>query len=148
MRTAEKWVYKAINGGKVSQKLYSKLLRIIFACDIPSSVRIGSDVQLPHNGMGVVMHNKTKIGNNCVIYQNVTLGGNGKIVDGKVNKGGPILEDNVAVFCGACVLGPITIGHDSYIGANAVVTRDVPPNSLVVGNPAVIKERKIEYSFK
>lgn len=144
MRTAEKWMYKATNGSK----LYSFFLRVIFACDIPTSVKVGKNVQLPHNGNGIVMHNKTVIGNNCVIYQGTTLGGNGVIdKDGNVRRGAPILEDGVAVFCGACVLGAITIGHDSYIGANAVVTKDVPPNSLVVGNPAVIKERKITYNF-
>ena len=89
------------------------------------------------------MHPKTVIGENCKIYQNVTLGGNGKIVNGSTEKGAPTLENNVAVFCGACVLGHITIGHDSYIGANAVVTKDVPPYAVVCGNPAKI----LKYRF-
>lgn len=143
MRIAEKWMYKATKGSR----FYSKILRVIFSCDIPTTVKVGRNVKLPYNGMGVVVHGKTQIGDNCVIYQNVTLGGNGKIIDGKINKGAPILEDGVAIFCGACVLGPITIGKNSYIAANTVVTKDVPPNSLVVGNPAVIRERTFEYNF-
>lgn len=128
----------------VIPKLLWIINRIIFSCDIPPSVKSGDNLQLYHNGLGCVFHPKTIIGNNCSIYQNVTLGGNGKIIDGKVNRGGPILEDNVKVFSGACVLGPITIGKDSYIAANAVVTKDVPPNSLVFGNPCVIKERTFD----
>ena len=142
MRQAEKWAYKAINGSKICQTL----LRVIFSADIPSTVKIGKNLKLPHNGNGIVIHRNAVIGNNCAIYQHVTLGGNGVIsVDGSVRRGGPTLEDGVVVFCGACVLGPITIGHDSYIAANAVVTHDVPPNSLVVGNPAVVKPRTFDY---
>lgn len=123
------------------------LLRIVFGCDIPVTVQFGDNIQLIHNGLGVVMHPQTIIGNNCKIYQNVTLGGNGKIINGETQVGAPVLEDNVAVFSGACVLGPIRIGHDSYIGANCVVTRDVPPNSLVYGNPMIITSRKYKYDF-
>ncbi len=64
-----------------------------------------------------------------------------------MNNGGPTLEDGVFVFAGACVLGPITIGHDSYIGANAIVTKDVPPNSIVVGYN-IIKPRTFDYNTK
>ena len=84
---------------------------------------------------------------NTKIYQNVTIGGNGKIINGRVQTGAPVLQDNVAVFAGACVLGPITIGHDSIIGANSVITKDVPPNSLVFGNPATIKKLNFKYKF-
>ncbi|MGX8703348.1 MAG: serine O-acetyltransferase [bacterium] len=64
-----------------------------------------------------------------------------------MNQGAPVLEEGVAVFAGACVLGPVTIGENSIIGANAVVTKDVPPNCLVYGNPAVIREKNFEYNF-
>ena len=127
--------------------LYVGILRIFFSCDIPAEVEFSKSAQLVHNGLGCVMHPKTIVGENCKIYQNVTLGGNGKIINGKPIKGAPKLEDNVAVFSGACVLGPITIGHDSIIGANAVVTKDVPPCSLVFGNPAIVKELNFEYNF-
>lgn len=125
-------------------KLIWIMNRIVFSCDISASVKTGKCLQLYHNGLGVVIHPKTIIGNNCAIYQNVTLGGNGKKDKGISQSGAPTLEDNVKVFCGACVLGPITIGHDSYIGANAVVTKNVPPDSLVFGNPCQIVKRSFE----
>jgi len=152
MRKAEKLAIKASKAyrkhNKFLQRYYELVLRTIFACDYSGKVNFDPTAQLVHNGLGVVFHPKTVVGPNCKIYQNVTLGGNGKLIDGKkVNSGGPTLEKNVAVFSGACVLGPITIGHDSIIGANAVVTHDVPPNSLVSGNPAIVKERKFDYDF-
>lgn len=127
---------------------YSTMLRIIFSCDIPAEVEFATNSQLVHNGLGCVFHPKTIVSDNCKIYQNVTLGGNGKIINGEVLKGAPKLEDNVAVFAGACVLGSITIGHDTIIGANAVVTKDVPPHSLVFGNPAIVKELTFGYNFE
>lgn len=146
MRKCEKWFYKSRKGLKIKRKFYYFMMRILFSCDIPISVKGGKGLFLPHNGLGVVINSKAVIGNNCTIYQNVTIGGNGKIVDGKVtNSGAPKLEDNVIIFSGACVLGPITIGENSYIGANAVVTKDVPQNSLVVGN-GIIKERNFDYN--
>ena len=151
MRVAERMAYKACNcekrGFHKTAKLMIHLMRIVFSFEFKSTVHIGERVQFVHNGLGTVVHPKTVIGNNCKIYQNVTLGGNGKIVNGVTTKGAPVLEDNVAVFSGACVLGPITIGHDSIIGANAVITKDVPPNSLVFGNPAIVKELNFKYNF-
>ena len=151
MRRAEKLVQRACNaykiGNKYRAKIYVYILRVIYACDFSAQIIFDSSSQLVHNGLGCVFHPDTVVGKNCKIYQNVTLGGNGVIKNGKSQKGGPTLEDNVAVFAGACVLGPITIGHDSIIAANTVVTKNVPPNSLVIRNPAVIKERKFDYKF-
>ncbi|CAI3293506.1 serine acetyltransferase [Enterococcus cecorum] len=150
-RKAERILIKAhsayMNKKNRLASIYTTILRIIFACDIPAEVQFPETSQLVHNGLGCVFHPKTIVGENCKIYQNVTLGGNGKIINGEPVKGAPILEDNVAVFAGACVLGPITIGHDSIVGANAVVTKDVPPHSLVFGNPAIVKELTFEYNF-
>lgn len=151
MRIVEKLAYKACyaykKNNKLKAKCYRLFMRVIFSCDFRPEISLGKNVQFIHNGLGCVFHPKTIIGNRCKIYQNVTLGGNGKIIDGITVKGGPTLEDNVAVFSGACVLGPITIGHDSIIGANAVITKDVPPNSLIFGNPAIVKELKFKYDF-
>ncbi|EGA90829.1 serine o-acetyltransferase [Planococcus donghaensis MPA1U2] len=151
MRKAEKILQlsiKSYNDKKIKKaKFYNMILRTVFGCDILYSSKINETVELVHNGLGCVFHPDVKIEENCKIYQNVTLGGNGKKVGGKtINRGGPILRKNVVVFAGACVLGPITIGENSIIGANAVVTKDVPPNSLAVGVPAVIKTKNSEYN--
>lgn len=129
-------------------KICSLVLRILFACDMPESVEFSSNAELVHNGLGCVFHPAAIIGPGCKIYQNVTIGGNGKIVNGVLsNLGAPKLEKNVAVFAGACVIGPVTIGQNSLIGANAVVSHDVPSNKIATGNPAVIKDLKIKYNF-
>lgn len=152
MRKAEKLLIRSINAYKRKKlfraKIYHGVLRSLFSCDILYTADIDETVELVHNGLGCVFHPDVKIEKNCRIYQNVTLGGNGKIVNGEAtNKGGPHLEQNVTVFSGACVLGPITIGQGSIIGANAVVIKDVPPNSIAVGVPAVIKPNNTEYNF-
>ncbi|MDN7226431.1 serine acetyltransferase [Planococcus sp. N064] len=152
MRKAEILINKSIStyqkGIPLLPKLYTLALRTIFACDVMYTTKIHPSVEFIHNGLGCVVHPKAEISAGCKIYQNVTLGGNGKIVDGKkVNQGGPVLCENVTVFSGACILGPVRIGANSIIGANAVVLKDVPPNSIAVGVPAIIKAKNSEYNF-
>jgi serine O-acetyltransferase len=89
--------------------------------------------------MGVVIGETSEIGNNVTIYHNVTLGGIAPSInsnDQRNMKRHPTLEDNVVVGSGAQILGPIVIGKNSLIGANAVVTKDVPEKSIMVGIPA------------
>ena len=81
--------------------------------------------------MGVVIGETAEIGDDVTLYQGVTLGGTG-FATGKRH---PTVEDNVTIGSGAKLLGPITVGHGSKIGANSVVIHDVPANSTVVGNP-------------
>ena len=81
--------------------------------------------------MGVVIGETAEIGDDVTLYQGVTLGGTG-FATGKRH---PTVQDNVTIGSGAKLLGPITVGHGSKIGANTVVIHDVPPNSTVVGNP-------------
>lgn len=83
------------------------------------------------------------IGENCTIFQHVTLGSKWS---GGINDGGaPIVGNHVMIGSGACILGNITIGDNTIIGANAVVTHNVPPNVVVAGNPArIIKEKSNE----
>ncbi len=104
---------------------------------------IGNNLFIDH-GMGVVVGETAIIGNNVLLYQGVTLGGTGK----ETGKRHPTIGDNVVVGTGAKVLGNITIGGNSYIGANAVVIKDVPPNSTVVGIPGRVTKqegRKIDF---
>lgn len=135
MRAVEKLIYKSIEYKKKNRfrlsELVTYIIRIIFSCDIRPETEIGYHVEFVHNGLGVVVHPETKIGDNCMIYQNVTLGGNTKIVDGKIiNKGAPTIQNDVKIYAGAVILGPVTIGHHSVIGANSVITKNIPPYSV------------------
>jgi serine O-acetyltransferase len=98
--------------------------------EIHPAARIGRGFFIDH-GMGVVVGETADIGANVTLYQGVTLGGTG-FAAGKRH---PTVQDNVTIGSGAKLLGPITVGHGSKIGANSVVIHDVPPNSTVVGNP-------------
>ena len=111
-------------------RLISQFGRWITGIEIHPGARIGKGVFIDH-GMGVVIGETAVVGNNCLLYQGVTLGGTGK-VHGKRH---PTLEENVVVGAGAKVLGAITVGANTRIGAGSVVLRDVAPNSTVVGIP-------------
>lgn len=93
-----------------------------------NAAEIGGGLRIQHGFATIIV--AEKIGKNCTIFQQVTIGYN----DNRC----PIIEDNVAICCGAKVLGGITIGHDSIIGAGAVVVSDVPPFSVMGGVPAKI----------
>ena len=100
--------------------------------------------------MGVVIGETSEIGNNVTIYHNVTLGGIAPSIntnDQRNTKRHPTLEDNVVVGSGAQILGPITIGKNSLIGANAVVTKNVIEKSIMVGIPAK-NVGTADYEFK
>ena len=99
--------------------------------EIHPGATIGKRLVIDH-GTGIVIGETAEIGDDCLIYQGVTLGGTGK----DVGKRHPTLGNNVMVSSGAKVLGPINIGDNSRIAAGAVVLKDVPPDSTVVGIPA------------
>tara|TARA_B100001029_G_scaffold124367_1_gene103634 strand:- start:119 stop:448 length:330 start_codon:yes stop_codon:yes gene_type:complete len=89
--------------------------------------------------MGVVIGETSEIGDNVTIYHNVTLGGVAPSInsnDQRNTKRHPTLQDNVVVGSGAQILGPVVVGRNSLIGANAVVTKDVPEKSIMIGIPA------------
>jgi serine O-acetyltransferase len=111
-------------------RLLALASRSITNIEIHPRARIGDGLFIDH-GTGVVIGETAEVGDNVTIYQGVTLGGTG-FATGKRH---PTVEDNVTIGSGAKLLGPITIGHGSKIGANSVVIHDVPPNSTVVGVP-------------
>ncbi len=120
----------------------SQLGKFFTGIEIHPGAAIGKSFFIDH-GMGVVIGETTIIGDNVTIYQGVTLGGTGK----ERGKRHPTIGNNVVIGTGAKVLGNITVGDNSYIGANAVVIKDVPANSTVVGVPGRITKqdgKKIE----
>jgi serine O-acetyltransferase len=132
------WLYRL--GLPFIPKVLMVANRIVFGAYVPPSCVIGKGAQFSYGGSGVVLHGRSILGKNCVIGTGVTIGGRGRHSRGQ---GGPVIGDNVWIATGAKILGPITIGDDSVIGANAVVIKDVPPNSVVAGVPArVIGQNK------
>lgn len=111
-------------------RLIAAIARALTGIEIHPAAKIGNGFFIDH-GMGVVIGETAEIGDNVTLYQGVTLGGTG-FATGKRH---PTVQDNVTIGSGAKLLGPITVGHGSKIGANSVVIHDVPPNSTVVGNP-------------
>ena len=111
------------------------LIRLIFGCYIPHQAEIGVGTKFGYGGIGVVVHHDCVIGRRCTISQGVTLGGGRGGLDER-GSGVPVLGDDVLIGAGAKVLGPVRVGDGSVVGANAVVTHDVPPGTTVVGIPA------------
>ena len=114
-------------------RVLSQLTRSLTGIEIHPGAKIGKGVFIDH-GMGVVIGETTEIGNRCLLYQGVTLGGTGK----DHGKRHPTLSENVVVGAGAKVLGAISVGTNTRIGAGSVVVRDVEANSTVVGIPGRI----------
>ena len=111
-------------------RLLSQLGRLLTGVEIHPGARIGSGVFIDH-GMGVVIGETAVIGNRCLLFQGVTLGGTGK----QTGKRHPSLGENVVVGAGAKVLGAITVGANTRIGAGSVLLRDVEADCTVVGVP-------------
>tara|TARA_Y100000815_G_scaffold243726_1_gene241466 strand:+ start:1094 stop:1633 length:540 start_codon:yes stop_codon:yes gene_type:complete len=116
---------------KLIARMISHISRFLTGIEIHPAVKIGKNIFIDH-GMGIVIGETTIIGDNVSIYQGVTLGG----TKWEKKKRHPTINDNVIIGAGAKVLGPISVGKNSKIGANSVVTRNVPSNSTVIGIPA------------
>ena len=125
------WFYQ--HNMKFIARFLSQRARNKTGIEIHPAATIGKGLVIDH-GMGVVIGETTVIGDNCLIYQNATLGGTGK----DHGKRHPTLGNNVMVGAGAKVLGPFTVGDNAMIAAGAVVLSEVPPNSTAVGIPARI----------
>ena len=117
-------------------RLISQLARFLTGIEIHPGAQISGGLFIDH-GMGVVIGETATIGNDVTLFQGVTLGGTGK----ETGKRHPTLGNNVVVGTGAKILGNITIGDNSYIGANAVILKDVPVNATVVGVPGRITKQ-------
>lgn len=122
-----------VKGFKTWARYIAYLSRKRTGVEIHPGATIGKSVMIDH-GHGVVIGETAEIGDNCILYQGVTLGGTGK----DTGKRHPTLENDVMVSAGAKVLGPLTIGAGSKIGAGSVVLKSVPPHSTVVGVPGRI----------
>lgn len=129
------WLFKA--NIPLVPRLLSQIARFFTGIEIHPGARIGDGLFIDH-GMGVVIGETSCIGNGVTLYQGVTLGGTGK----EKGKRHPNVGDNVVIGTGAKILGNITIGENSYVGANAVVLHDVPANSTVVGVPGRIAKQE------
>jgi serine O-acetyltransferase len=132
------WIYRVnhwlwMHGWRFVARAMSQVGRLITGIEIHPGAQIGRRFFVDH-GMGVVIGETTIVGDDVTLYQGVTLGGTGK----EVGKRHPTIRNNVVIGAGARVLGNITIGENSRVGAGSVVLRDVPDNSTIVGVPGRI----------
>lgn len=113
----------------------SEFSRFLTGIEIHPGARLGQRLVIDH-GMGLVIGETSEVGDDCILFHGVTLGGI-NFVQGKRH---PTVQSRVLVGAGAKILGPITLGEACRIGANAVVTKDIPPGKTAVGNPLKILE--------
>jgi serine O-acetyltransferase len=135
------WVHRAshalwLNGHYLAARVLSQWTRSVTGVEIHPGATIGRRFFIDH-GMGVVIGETAEVGDDVMLYHDVTLGGRSL----EKVKRHPTVEDGVTIGAGARVLGPIVVGAGAQIGANAVVVHDVPPGSVVVGVPGQIRER-------
>ena len=123
----------------VLPRVFQYLIFFIYNSNIPPSVKIGRGTVFGHGGIGVVIHQRSVIGENCTLCQGITIGGKSK------KHAVPVIGNRVYIGAGARILGPITIGNNVVIGPNAVVLADIPDNCAVGGIPAKILRSNIKY---
>jgi serine O-acetyltransferase len=121
----------------LTYKFLSRVVELVAGIHLPYTVRVGRRVRIWHHG-AIVLHARS-IGDDVHIRQSTTFG----LAHREQPRGIPIIEDRVDIGCGVCILGGVRVGHDSVIGANAVVVSDIPPYSTAVGVPARIIKRSI-----
>ncbi|RMF15325.1 MAG: serine O-acetyltransferase [Candidatus Dadabacteria bacterium] len=129
------WLWR--RGFKLFARLLSHFVRWLTGVEIHPGATLGRRVFIDH-GMGVVIGETAEVGNDVTLYHGVTLGGTSLAK----TKRHPTIEDHVVIGAGANILGPVTIGHHTRVGAGSVVVTDVPPHCTVVGIPGRIVYRK------
>ncbi len=127
------WARPALRG---PARILTQVTRFLTGIEIHPGATIGRRFFIDH-GMGVVIGETAELGDDVMVYHGVTLGGRSL----KQGKRHPTIGNRVTIGAGAKLLGPLRVGDDSAIGANAVVTRDVPPDSIATGIPAVVRPR-------
>lgn len=127
-------------GGGIAVSVLEKLNYLTGANSISVCASIGAGTEFHHGGLGCVVHENSRIGENCHIFQNVTIG---QKLSEKDDAGVPVIGNHVVIGAGSVLLGNIKVGDFSIIGANSVVVHDVAPGTAVAGNPAhKIKKEK------
>ena len=133
-------------------RVISQITRFFTGIEIHPGAKVGKNLFIDH-GMGVVIGETSEIKDNVTIYHMVTLGGISPSTNSDYQRDAkrhPTLEDNVVIGSGAQVLGPVRIGKNAKVGANAVVTKDVPENAVMIGIPAknINIKSELDISFK
>ena len=140
--------YKA--GFDLIARIISQIIRFFTGIEIHPGAKIGKNLFIDH-GMGVVIGETSEIGDNVTIYHNVTLGGSSPSIDSerqRHEKRHPTIGNDVVIGSGAQIIGPIKVGNNSRIAANAVVVKDVPENATMVGIPARAVKLENKGSFR
>ena len=139
-----------IAGFDLMARIISQTIRFFTGIEIHPGAKIGKNLFIDH-GMGVVIGETSEIGNDVTIYHAVTLGGSSPSIDSerqRHEKRHPTIGDGVVIGSGAQIIGPIKIGNNARIGANAVVVKDVPENATMVGIPAKAVKLENKGNFK
>lgn len=111
-------------------RLLRKMIQLTSSSYLGTGAQIGPGTELAYGGLGIVIHPAARLGREVLVGPHVTIGGRSN------SKGAPVIEDGVKIGAGACLLGDIRVGEGAQIGANAVVTHDVAPYTVVAGVPA------------
>ena len=140
--------YKA--GFDLIARIFSQTVRFFTGIEIHPGAEIGKNLFIDH-GMGVVIGETSEIGDNVTIYHAVTLGGSSPSIDSesqRQEKRHPTIGNKVVIGSGAQIIGPVKVGNNSRIAANAVVVKDVPENATMVGIPAKVVKLENTGNFK
>ena len=140
--------YKA--GFDLIARIISQTVRFFTGIEIHPGAKIGKNLFIDH-GMGVVIGETSEIGDNVTIYHAVTLGGSSPSIDSerqRHEKRHPTIGSDVVIGSGAQIIGPVKVGNNSRIAANAVVVKDVPENATMVGTPAKVVKLENKGNFR